>query len=425
MVFYIIIGFFVGLIAGWYISTKNKKHQKQPTPTQHITLDLLTGLPNRMEFFKHLKKAKGVILIDLDDFSIINNVYSKEIGDAILQKISKKISNIEHIDNLYRMGGDEFAVIFEEEKDLKEIANVILQVIDDFYIKKDNILIQVGATIAISYTKPFIETADLALKYGKKKKLNIVVYSENLGLFEEDEAFLDVIRRLKIAIKENKVIPFFQCIKDNNGDIAQYEALIRIQEGDKFVPPAVFLDIAKRTKIYPELTAIMVQKTFLYMKNKQVNFSINFSYDDILNHRIYKFILDEINRFPDPRRIIVEFVETEAIENFDYIKNFIDTIRQKGCKIAIDDFGSGYNNFTYLEKLKPDIVKIDGSLIQTLLSSDNSSFLVQTIIDFCQKNGIISVAEYVSHREIYMALKEMGVDEYQGFYFCKPAKEIK
>ena len=388
-------------------------------------IDSLTNLPNRYKFFEDLPKAKGIVLIDLDDFSLINSVYSKDVGDEFLKKLSAKLIQSNCVDNnLYRMGGDEFSILVKEDTNLNEIAKCILSLIEGFYIKKDNILIQLTATIAISYKKPFLETADLALKYGKKNKLNLVLYSDNLNMYEETENFLDTVLRIKKALKTNNIVPFFQCIKDKDEKIVKYEALMRIKEKNKYLVPAMFLDIAKKTKLYNELTIQMLDKTFKYMKDKNVPFSINISYDDIINNRIYKFILDKISDFPKPENIIIELLETEAISQFGYINRFIFDVKSKGAKIAIDDFGSGYSNFIYLEKLNPDYIKIDGEIVSKVLNSENASFLVRTIVDFCKKNNIISIAEYVSHRELYLTLKEMGVDEFQGFYFCKPEEKI-
>jgi len=388
-------------------------------------IDTLTNLPNRKKFFEDLEKAKGIVLIDLDDFSILNIVYSREVGDEFLKKLSHKLIQSSCIDNLYHLGGDEFAYISYTEKDLKTIAECMQEIINNFYLMKDNIMIQLTATIAITYTPPFIETADIVLKYGKKNKLNIIVYSRNLNIFEENQLFADMTMRIKQALKSDNIVPFFHCIKDRDENTVRYEALMRIKEKEKYILPATFLDIAKKTKLYSELTSKMITKTFVYMQDKDIPFSINISYDDIVNKRIFYQLLAEIDNFHKPENVIIELLETEKIDNFDYVKYFIDEIHKKGAKIAIDDFGSGYSNFIYLEKLNVDIIKIDGEIVSEILSSDNALFLVRTIVEFCKKNNITSIAEFVSHREIYLELKEMGVDEYQGFYFCKPKENIE
>ena len=392
--------------------------------TKVTYIDTLTNLPNRIKFFEDLPQAHGIILIDLDDFSLINTIYSKEVGDEFLTKLSHRLHSIDELE-LYRMGGDEFAMISRSEMELKHIGQKVLDIIDNFFIVKDNIMIQITATISISYTKPFIETADLALKYGKKNKLNLVIFSDNLNIFEENKTFIDVTMRIKKALKMNHVVPFYQGIVDKDGNIIKYEALMRIKDGEKYLLPAVFLDIAKKTKMYADLTVQMVTKTFEYMKNKDVPFSFNLSYDDIINKRIYNFILEQIDNFPKKENIIVELLESENVKNFDYVKHFIDEIHKRGAKVAIDDFGSGYSNFIYLEKLNVDIIKIEGEIVLKILSSPNAMFLVKTIVEFCQKNNIISIAEYVAHREIFLELKELGVNEFQGFHFSLPKESIE
>ena len=422
--------FVITFLLLFVISKKLLKPQENTESVVSINknyFDDLTNLPNRTKFFQDLEDAKGIVLLDLDDFSILNIIYSKDFGDEFLKKLSHKLVESNCIDNLYRMGGDEFAYISKDEKDLKTIAECLHNVVDNFYIIKDNVMVQLSATIAISYKPPFIETVDLALKYGKKHKLNLVTFSNSLDVFDENKMFVDVTMRVKKALKNNNIVPFFQCIKDKNEKTVKYEALIRIKEGEKYLLPAVFLDIAKQTKLYPDLTIQMLNKTFEYfnyLNNKDISFSLNLSYDDILNKRVYDYLFELIDNYAYKENITIELLETENIQSFDYVKNFIDELHKRGAKIAIDDFGSGYSNFVYLEKLDVDIIKIDGSIVSEILSSDNAMFLVRTIVEFCKKNNIVSVAEFVSHREIFMALKELDVDEYQGFYFCKPKENI-
>jgi len=421
-----LIMFFILFIFEKRIVTENIEKEEHLTKAIKKTkIDELTNLPNRESFFQNLDEAKGIILLDLDDFSILNGVYSKEVGDEFLKKLAYKLRGSRCINNLYRLGGDEFAYISKKEQDLKAVAECLLDIISKFYITKDNFLIQVTATLAITYKEPFIETADLALKFAKKNRLNIAIFSNRLGLFEDNQSFMDITLRIKKGLKSDSIVPFFQCITDKNKQVIMYESLMRIKEGEKYLTPSLFLDIAKKTKLYYELSLKMIEKSFEYMKDKEVPFSINLSFDDIINRRVYNFLFEKIEQFPKKENIIIELVETEAITNFDYVKNFIDKLHSLGVKVAIDDFGSGYSNFIYLEKLDVDFIKIDGEIIKTILLSDNSSFIVRTLVDFCNQNSITLIAEYVEHYEIFTYLKELGVELYQGFYFCKPKEKIE
>ena len=388
-------------------------------------IDELTQLPNRQKFFEDLPEAKGLIIIDLDDFSLINTIYGKDTGDEVLKRLSNKLLKSDCIDNLYRIAGDEFAIITTKENDLKGVGECILDIINNFFITKDEFMIQTTATIGVSYTHPLIETADLALKYGKKNRLNLVLYSNNFNLFGNDETFVEVAMRLKSAIKNHNIVPFFQCIKNRDNKTVKYEALMRIKEGDKYLLPTVFLSVSKRIKLYQELTIQMVTKTFDYMIDKNIPFSINLNYEDIINKKIYDFILDKIEAFPHRRNIIIELSDISGKNRSSaYVQKFIEDVHNRGAKIAIDNFGRDYANFTSLEKWDIDILKIDGELISEILSSDNAFLLVRAIVEFCDQNKITSIAQFVSNEDIYRALKEIGVDEFEGFYFCKPKEHI-
>ena len=404
---------------------KQIKESLKNTEKKLTYIDNLTSLPNRDKFFLDLKDAKAVILIDLDDFSLLNLVYSREFGDQFLKKLSKKIYDLDVVENLYRIGGDEFTIISKEDKDLKYITEKILKTINDFYLIKDNVLVQVTATISVSYSEPFIEKADMALKYAKKHKLNYIVYSKALNIFDENKKFADMAMRLRKALKLNQVIPFFHCIKDKEEKTVRYEALMRVKDGEKYILPELFMDVAKEARLYTELTFQMLTKTFEYMKDKNISFSININYDNITNKRIFNKIIEELDNYPFPQNVVFEFVEIEKVDNIDYLKYFIEKIHKRDAKIAIDNFGGGYNNFVFLEQLDVDIIKISGDIVSRMLSSGNALFMVRNIVEFCKKNNIVSIAEYVSHRDIFMNLKNIGVDEYQGFYFCKPKENIE
>jgi EAL domain-containing protein (putative c-di-GMP-specific phosphodiesterase class I) len=200
---------------------------------------------------------------------------------------------------------------------------------------------------------------------------------------------------------------------------------MRVKDGEKYILPELFMDVAKEARLYTELTFQMLTKTFEYMKDKNISFSININYDNITNKRIFNKIIEELDNYPFPQNVVFEFVEIEKVDNIDYLKYFIEKIHKRDAKIAIDNFGGGYNNFVFLEQLDVDIIKISGDIVSRMLSSGNALFMVRNIVEFCKKNNIVSIAEYVSHRDIFMNLKNIGVDEYQGFYFCKPKENIE
>ena len=201
------------------------------------------------------------------------------------------------------------------------------------------------------------------------------------------------------------------------------ESITILKEGNNIYSPYIFLDIAKKVKFYHQLEKIMIEKAFkiAYEHNKHIN--INLSIEDVTNKEFVKYIEEELINKKIANLITFELLESESITDYKSVLFFIDIVKKLGSKIAIDDFGSGYSNFAYLVKLKPDYIKIDGSLVKNIHKDNNSLLITKSINQFAHSLNIKTVAEYVHCKEVLDILQELGIDEYQGFYFSEP-KEI-
>ena len=199
---------------------------------------------------------------------------------------------------------------------------------------------------------------------------------------------------------------------------------INDEEGN-VLSPASFLKIAKESRLYASLTEITVRKNFNAFKNSAYTFSVNLSIEDIMDKSFNDFLRKELNNNAQlGQRIIFEFLESEGIESYEIVLKFIKEMKNYGCKIAIDDFGSGYSNFEHILKLYVDYIKIDASLIKNIDKDINSEIIVETIVNFTKKLNIETVAEYVDSFEVYKKIKELGVDYSQGYFIGKPEPEI-
>jgi EAL domain-containing protein (putative c-di-GMP-specific phosphodiesterase class I) len=198
-----------------------------------------------------------------------------------------------------------------------------------------------------------------------------------------------------------------------------------IEESGSPVAPFAFLSVAKKSKLYPHLTRAMIERSFRAFELTPFEFAINISVEDIEDKDTREFIYEKLKNFSKPRRVIFEITESEGIENFSEVLDFIKNVKAIGAKIAIDDFGSGYSNFAYLMKLEVDYIKIDASIIKNIVEDKNSYIITKTIVDFCRQIGIKTVAEYVSNKEIFETVKELGVDYAQGYFIGEPKKDIK
>lgn len=193
-----------------------------------------------------------------------------------------------------------------------------------------------------------------------------------------------------------------------------------IDDEDKIIEPSEFLDVAKQTKLYNELTKIVFTKAMMFLSQTSNKISIDINASDILDESTRITIYDFISTNPYANRIILEIEEAEAIESYNEIQEFLTAIKKYGTNIAIDDFGVGYSNFEYLLKLQADYIKLDGTLIETICDDLNSKKVAKTIIDFAHLNHIQVIAESVSSKEIFENVKDLGVDFSQGYYLGKP-----
>ena len=227
-----------------------------------------------------------------------------------------------------------------------------------------------------------------------------------------------------LVLEDLKIISYFQPIVCNKTqEIVKYESLVRlIDEDNNVISPFSFLDIAKKVKFYAQLEKTVIRKAFSKAKESGVCISINLAIEDILNENLIKFIEKELVDKNIAHLITFELLENESITDYDKAIDFINMVQKLGSSIAIDDFGSGYSNFEYLLRLKPDYIKIDGSCIKNIHNDKNSLLITKTINDFAHNLGIKTIAEFVHNKEVFDVLKGLGIDEYQGHYFSEPMK---
>ena len=371
--------------------------------------DSLTNLPNRNKLMQSIYKYKALILIDINDFSDINDVFGFEMGDYILKEFSKNLKL--KFKNVYRIGSDEFAIGLDKEISLDELYEFFDKPIKIANLKID---ITVGAS---NYKARLYESAEMALKFAfKSKDKKYILYDKNIYLKQKEK--LDKINILKNVLEKKEIVPYYQCIVDKNGHIVKYEALMRIKIGNKIETPFFFMDLIKEARLYSEFSKIMIEKVLSDTEKINAKVSINLSYDDIVNEEMRNFILNSLNE-KNASKIVFEILESESIENYELVKKFIYAVKAKGVELAIDDFGSGYSNLVQVLDLEPNIIKIDASLIKNIKEEKNYK-MVELIINFAKTFNLKTVAEFVSNEEIFEIVKSMGIDEFQGFYFCEP-----
>ena len=343
------------------------------------------------------------------------------------ERLKSFVSN--HNLQVYKLSGDEFAILVDRyfpQNAFEMFINGLIYYIESNPIEINGYSIKIDITLGIADStegnyKNLLEKADMALKYAKQQKKPYMFYREDLNIqkkYQENRYWLNV---LKDAINQDNLIVYYQGIFNNQTNkIEKYESLIRLKLEDKIISPFFFLEVAKKSKLYPEITKKVFSEIIKYAKDHEI--SINISVMDILNEDIVSHILNTLKN--NNLKITFEILESEGIENYAEVSQFIKNVKEYGCKIAIDDFGSGYSNFAHILDLDVDYLKIDASLIKNLDTDKNSQIVVETIVGFAKKLGIKTIAEFVHSKEVFDKVVEMGIDYSQGYYISEPKPNI-
>ncbi|NOQ32393.1 MAG: EAL domain-containing protein [Helicobacteraceae bacterium] len=394
----------------------------------------ITGLANRNKLLEDIRvyKFKQFALLNIDNFQKFNDVYGEEFGNkAILLTGNFLKDNVENLNmNVYHVGGDEFVYALKNSKDedstnfLKQIELLLSKYSKKvFSHKESSFSLIMSSGIDFSAKEKMLAYADMALKNAKKNNLPISIFSEDKKLEETHQDDLKCKNKLIRAFETDGVISYFQPIVpiQDTSLPTKYESLVRIvEENGKIIPPFRFLEVAKQNRVYYKITKRVVINTLSTIKEYKIPCSLNISMKDIENEKTLKWLYIKLDNFDYNNLLTVELLETEEFKDYKLVFDFCTKIRTYGIKIALDDFGSGYANFTHILNLPIDYIKIDSSLISNIDRDHNSKIMVETIVGLAKKLKVQTIAEFVSSKEILDVVKEIGVDYSQGYYTGKP-----
>ncbi|WP_346745343.1 GGDEF domain-containing phosphodiesterase [uncultured Campylobacter sp.] len=400
--------------------------------------DSLTGLPNKTALERDLETMKSpkIIIVDIDEFRKMNNYFGTAVCDRILVRMTQISQKFADDNNMavYRVGPDQFAFIEDaaffidryEDLATELLDNIKGLVVDITALDGEQSEIEIHCTVgfALDETDTF-KKAMVALEFAKQSGKDYFCYFKNI---DDTPQYAEQITRsnmIRNAIINDRIVPFYQPIFNKEKQIVKHETLIRIQNSNEIISPSVFLEVSKRIKRYTDIEKMLIEKSFKLIADRpDAVISINLSGRDMTDGDVSVFIIEKLNKYKVAGRVIFEILEDENIENIERIGTFIERVRRMGVKIAIDDFGSGYSNFSYILKLKPDYIKIDGSIIKNIDTSEDSRAIAGAIIAFAKKLDITVIAEFVRSKEVFDACVELGVDEFQGFYLGEPRDSL-
>ena len=430
----VFVATFVYLLIMLYKYKKEHDTLEKTTESLRYSLvhDILTGLKNRIAFERDKQRVPHplIILANIDRFKDINDVFGTEVGDTLLIELARLIKETaEHSEgyiDTYRIGGDEFCILYKDvsTQQALTIATQIEKVIahSTFNIKENEL--NVSITLAINCNSPLLENADLALKAIKRQRTQkIIIYDETLGLHQQAKKNIETVKMVKQALEDGRVVPYFQPIVNLAANkVEKFEALVRIINDNEAISPFFFLDIARRTHLYFDITHTMLEKTFqVATQYPEYRFSINLSITDINNDEFIESLFALFQKhILIANRIDIELLETEELYNVHKVKEFIDRIHSFGSLVLIDDFGSGYSNFAYFADFEIDIIKIDGSIIQEITTNRRKRHMLESIVMFAKNMNLKIIAEFVDDPDVVALLKELEIEYAQGYYFSPP-----
>lgn len=428
----------------WDITKLRKLTQKMTYQASH---DDLTHLINRREFERRIEntldatkennKTHSLCYMDLDKFKAVNDSCGHAAGDELLKQLSSEINTlIRDADTFARLGGDEFGILLlgcPIEKAIL-LAEEVRKKVEDFRFHWDEKTFKIGISIGVvtidktsGSTKDIQSAADTACYIAKEQGRNRVhVYEPDSSATAKHANEANWFNRINNALDNNDFILYFQQIASlKNTNHEHYEVLIRmLGSNGETIPPNSFIPAAERFDIMSSVDSWVIKNTLLIMQEEKyidINFSINLSGQSLSDLKFMSNCISQINDSKvNPERLCFEITETAMIANLKNAIRSVTILQDIGCKIALDDFGSGLSSFAYLKNLPVDYLKIDGSLIKDLQKDKVNVTMVKSIIHIGHSMGLETIAEYVENDEVIDILRGLKIDYIQGYGVAQP-----
>nr|WP_321446171.1 EAL domain-containing protein [uncultured Cohaesibacter sp.] len=408
--------------------------------------DNLTGLANRRSFYTHLETEclknsaeagrLAVGSIDLDEFKLVNDLYSHLTGDALLKEVGHRLNDFHQIHSdvtFFRIGGDEFVFTmcnFSSIEQCQVIGDEICHILAQPYALK-GIELTISATIGLAAfdaandgLADLMEKADFALYKGKSAHIGTcVLFSEELN--EQFHRTAQIKNDLKRSNFSDEITPLFQPIFDSiENRVIAFEALARWNNPRLgLVAPDEFISVAENLGVIGDITRVILDKSLSALSDwpAPIALSVNLSALDVSDENLMLWFFNQIGkRGIAPARLNIEITETALNSDFEQTIRNLEIFRNLGCAISLDDFGVGHSSLARLHHFPLSKIKIDRSFVSGLHKGMKNYKIVKSLSMLARDMDLDCIVEGMETEAELEAIHELGLRHVQGFYFAKP-----
>ncbi|MDX1295909.1 MAG: GGDEF domain-containing phosphodiesterase, partial [Sulfurimonadaceae bacterium] len=379
------------------------------------------------------RQPQSIAVFNVDNFSKYNATFGTQFGDEVLKSVAESLGGLlEEKMTLYRYASDEF-VLRAVEMDQQTLHQEVLDLVGHYEknpmsLSEGQIFITFTVGIAPCKGMESVEHARNAVEAVRKVgKGRIVFYDEAVDYESQKRDLIHWIDEVALALKENRFIPYFQPIISNDDKkIVKYECLARLQlEDGAMASPGDFLPAVEEAGFLPEMTRQIIEKSFAVMASNHYDFSVNITSHELQEKEFVEFIASKLEQYGiDPKRLVIEVLEGISLQHGDVMIERLNALKQLGCSLSIDDFGTEGSNFSRLMELHVDYIKIDGIFIKKLDVDEKSRMITRAIVAFAKSIGCKTVAEFVHNEAVWREVQGMGIDFSQGYWIGAPSGSL-
>jgi diguanylate cyclase (GGDEF)-like protein len=408
--------------------------------------DELTGLPNRKLLIRRTSEVlaeaarsdtkAGFLLLDLDRFKEVNDTLGHPVGDRLLRIVAHRLTHsVRPGDLVARLGGDEFAVLLPSVREVaaaREVAARLRAAVSE-PIRLEGMSFEIEASVGIALYpddatgyEQLMQHSDVAMYLAKERRSGVERYVADSD--RNSPARLALLGDLRRGMDRHELeLHFLPKVVLETGQTAGMEALVRWRHPVRgLMTPEEFLPLVEQSYLMRDLTAVVVDRALAQAAAWQaddlpVQVSLNVAARDLIDARLAETIGRGLDRYGlQPGALLLEINERVLTSEPAYAAAAVEALTAIGVALSLDDFGTGYSSLVRLKRLPVREVKIDSSFIRRLLVSADDEVIVQSIVDLVRALDIDSVAEGVESAEVAAALRVMGCQAAQGWYFSRP-----